>query len=124
MNKKKVTKKELLEMIKGVVVDSEVENTTQLVEFIEKEQKALERKKTAAQKENEVLVEVVYEALKEVEKAVTVAEFLKNDKIAEAGIKSSQKLSALLKKLYDAHRINKYIDKRKSYFSSIPEIEE
>jgi hypothetical protein len=119
MSEKRVTKREMFEMIKGIVVDAGVENEDELVAFIEKEQNALVRKtgtKTKIQKENEVLVEVVYNALAAQGKAVTATELLADATIAEAGIATNQKLSALLKKLVDAQRVAKTSDKKKSYF--------
>jgi hypothetical protein len=119
MSEKRVTKREMFEMIKGVVVDAGVDNVDELVAFIEKEQNALTRKtstKTKTQKENEVLVEVVYNALAAQGKAVTATELLGDAAIADAGIATNQKLSALLKKLVDTQRVNKTSDKKKSYF--------
>ena len=71
--------------------------------------------KTKVQKENEVLVEGVYEALATVAKPVTVTELQEaNEDMANY---SNQKLSALLRMLVNAGRIVKTIDKKKSYFS-------
>ena len=120
MNEKKVTKKEMLERVKGAVLNSGVENVDELVAFIEKEQNALNKKskaKTENQKANEALVEVVYNELVKCENAVTVTELLKEEVIQEAGIKSPQKLSALLKKLVDGGRVSRIQDKKKSYFT-------
>lgn len=120
MNEKKVTKKEMLERVKGAVLNSGVENVDELVAFIEKEQNALNKKskaKTENQKANEILVEVVYNELEKCEKAVTVTELLKEKAIQGAGIKSPQKLSALLKKLVDGGRASRIQDKKKSYFT-------
>lgn len=120
MNEKKVTKKEMLERVKGAVLNSGVENVDELVAFIEKEQNALNKKskaKTENQKANEALIEVVYNELVKCENAVTVTELLKEEVIQEAGIKSPQKLSALLKKLVDGGRVSRIHDKKKSYFT-------
>lgn len=120
MNEKKVTKKEMLERVKGAVLNSGVENVDELVAFIEKEQNALNKKskaKTENQKANEALVEVVYNELVKCENAVTVTELLKEEVIQEVGIKSPQKLSALLKKLVDGGRVSRIQDKKKSYFT-------
>lgn len=110
-NTKKVTKKEYFEILKGIVADNE-----ELVAFIDHEVELLEKRKggmTKAQKENEVLVEDIYNALAEIGEAVTVTDF-----IVKAGLEfTNQKVSALLKKLVDAGRVVKVTDKKKSYFS-------
>lgn len=110
-NTKKVTKKEYFEILRGIVADNE-----ELIAFIDHEVELLEKRKggmTKSQKENEVLVENIYNALAEVGEAVTVTDF-----IAKAGLEfTNQKVSALLKKLVDAGRVVKVTDKKKSYFS-------
>ena len=117
MAEKRITKKEKFEMVKELVLASEVDNKDLLVEFIDKEVENLTKKvgaKTKTQKENEVLVEKVYDELARLGKAVTVTEFLKEVEIE--GVTTNQKASALLKKLVDTHRIKKIIEKKVSYF--------
>lgn len=116
MEKKRMTKKDyfavLAELVKGT------ENEVELTAFINREVELLSKKvngKTKTQKENEVLVENIYEALVAVGHPVTVSELQgANEAI---GTMSNQKVSALLKKLVDAGRIVKTSDKKKSYFS-------
>ena len=65
--------------------------------------------------ENLELVEVIYNTLVDVAKAVTIAEIQEaNATLAEL---SNQKVSALLKKLVDAERVVKVVEKGKAYFS-------
>ena len=124
----KITKKDMfaqiIEMIGcDTVNQAMVEagyNCEAIVEFAEHEIELLAKKsgktgKTKAQKENEVLVELVYEALAEVGKPVTVSEFQAVSELA-AGY-SNQKLSAMLKKLVDSLRVKKTVEGKKSYFS-------
>lgn len=117
---RKITKKERFEMIKEIVLNACVENEAEMIEFIDNEINLLNKKrasgaKTANQKENEVLVEKLYEALAEIGRPVTISELQKEND--EFGAMSNQKVSALMKKLTDANRVNKTVDKKKSYFS-------
>jgi imidazoleglycerol phosphate dehydratase HisB len=118
MENKRVTKREyfsrLIEIVEGVAVD----NSAEIVDFLNHEIELLSKKsnvKTKTQKENEVLVERVFDALVAVERPVTVSELQAAD--AEIGDMSNQKVSALLKKLVDTDRVVKTVDKKKSYFS-------
>lgn len=112
-NTKRTTKKEYFAMIREVVAENE-----ELVAFIDREVKLLNKKstqKTQTQVENEALVEDIYNYLVEIGTPVTVTEL-----IAKAEIElTNQKVSALLKKLVDAGRVAKVIDKKKSYFSAM-----
>lgn len=117
---KKVTKKERFEMIKEIVLNAGLENEAEMVEFLDNEINLLNKKrasgaKTATQKENEVLVERLYGVLAEIGRPVTVSELQKENE--EFGAMSNQKVSALMKKLKDAGRVNKVDDKKKAYFS-------
>lgn len=117
----KMTKKEMFAQVIAMAQGKEVAvSTEEIVAFAEHEIELLEKKsgktgKTKTQKENEVLVEQVFDALAEVGKAVTVTEFQAESEFAATF--SNQKLSALLKKLKDAGRIEKSVEGKKSYFS-------
>lgn len=115
METKRVTKKDMLGELK---VLAEGAKRTDLVEFCEKEIERLANRKstqTKNQKENEGIMETIVEVLSEVGEAVTVSELMKADeRMAEY---SNQKLSALLKKLVEAGKVTKVVDKKKSYFS-------
>ena len=117
---RKVTKKERFEMIKEIVLNAGLDNEAEMIEFLDNEINLLNKKrasgaKTATQKENEVLVERLYEVLAEIGRPVTVSELQKENE--EFGAMSNQKVSALMKKLTDANRVTKTPDKKKSYFS-------
>ena len=113
-----MTKKEYFGEIKKIVEGTNVDNRDEIIEFIDRQVELLSKKsnaKTKVQKENEVLIEGVYEALATVAKPVTVTELQEaNEDMANY---SNQKLSALLRMLVNAGRIVKTIDKKKSYFS-------
>lgn len=118
---KKMTKKEMFKMVANVVERAEVESKAEMLEFLAHEVELLERKsgksgQTKTQKENEVLVEQVFNALVELGKPVTVSEFMK-ESTHEVATLSNQKLSALFKKLVEAERVVKTTEKKKSYFS-------
>ena len=115
METKRVTKKDMLGELKVLAEGAE---RTDLVEFCEKEIERLANRKstqTKNQKENEGIMETIVEVLSEVGEAVTVSELMKADeRMAEY---SNQKLSALLKKLVEAGKVTKVVDKKKAYFS-------
>lgn len=115
METKRVTKKDMLGELKVLAEGAE---RIDLVEFCEKEIERLANRKstqTKNQKENEGIMETIVEVLSEVGEAVTVSELMKADeRMAEY---SNQKLSALLKKLVEAGKVTKVVDKKKSYFS-------
>lgn len=116
----KMTKKDYFNTIATIVANSQVENKEDIQAFISHELELLAKKssksgQTKTQKENEVLIEKVFDALVEVGSAVTITELQSAN--AEMGAFSNQKLSALMKKLVDAERVVKTVDKKKSYFS-------
>lgn len=117
----KMTKKEMFAQVIAMAQGKEVAvSTEEIVAFANHEIELLEKKsgktgKTKTQKENEELVELVFVALAEVGKPVTVSEFQAQSEYASQF--SNQKLSALLKKLKDAGRIDKSVEGKKSYFS-------
>ena len=120
---KKMTKKEMFTMVAKVVENSEVTNKAEMLEFIAHEVELLEKKnsktgQTKTQKENEVLMVQLFEALSEFDKPVTVSEFMKESN-HEIATLSNQKLSALFKKLVDSQKVVKTIEKKKSYFSVV-----
>jgi predicted deacylase len=122
---KKMTKKEMFAQIIAMAKGEKVEILAEeIVAFAEHEIELLAKKsststKTKTQKENEVFVEQVYEALMEVGKPVTVTELMGASE--KTACFSNQKLSALLKKLKDSGRIDKKIEGKKTYFFVITE---
>lgn len=118
MENKRVTKREYFSRLIEIVEGAYVDNSAEIVDFLNHEIELLSKKsnvKTKTQKENEVLMEVIFNALAEVGRPVTVSELQgAND---EVGAMSNQKVSALLKKLKDAGRVVRVDDKKKAYFS-------
>ena len=118
---KKMTKKEMFAMVAKVVENSEVANKAEMLDFIAHEVELLEKKnsktgQTKTQKENEVLMAQLLEALAEFDRPITVSEFMKESS-HEVATLSNQKLSALLKKLVDSKKVIKAVEKKKSFFS-------
>ena len=121
---KKMTKKEWFAQLKGIVENSQYADKDGALEFIAHEVALLEKKSgsksmTKTQKENEVLVEQVYDAMVGLDKAMTVTELM----TVEGLDFSNQKLSALLKKLVEGGRVAKTVEGKKSLFKAIVEVD-
>lgn len=116
----KLTKKDYFKMVASVIENSNVENKTELQSFISHEIELLEKKAqsrgtdNAKTRENNEIVEKIYNALAEINRAVTITEL--QAEIPEFGEYTNQKISALMKKLVDSNRVVKMVDKKKSYF--------
>jgi hypothetical protein len=121
---KKMTKKEMFTLIATLNASN-----TEIVEFCNHEIELLERKKSQGNaKANEKMdsqVTLVYNALVSVGKSITASELIAQgglDELAnESGVVSTQKVSALLKKLVDSGKVSKFTDKKKTYFSVVTE---
>ena len=115
---KKMTKRDYFSKLIEIVECANVDNSAEIVNFLNNEIKLLNKKsnvKTKTQKENEVLMEVVFNTLVEVGKPMTVSELMSANE--EVGAMSNQKVSALLKKLKEDERVVRVEDKKKAYFS-------
>ena len=114
MSEKRVFRKDYLGELKVLAEDAGRED---LVDFCEKEIEKLMNRKTSQtknQKENEGIKETILEVLAGLDEPVTVTDFLKADeRVAEY---SNQKVSALMKQLVDAGKVEKVVDKKRSYF--------
>lgn len=107
----KMTKKEVFERVIEIVKGANVEDEAILVEKLEKEIATLNKKRTSltkTQKENEKLVEKVFDVIAEDEtkEGITIAEVFNKMQDVE-GITSTNKVSALIKKLKDAGRVTR-----------------
>ena len=118
----KVTKKDYFNALRNLVVNTEVENKTALIDFIDNELALLAKKANSAkskpskaQAENEGIKTAIIAALNEAEKALTITEF--QTAYPEFAEYSNQKMSALFKQLVDAGAVEKTVVKKKSYFS-------
>ena len=118
----KTTKKDYFNALRALVVDTEVENKTALIGFIDNELALLAKKANSAkskpskaQAENEGIKTAIIAVLNEAEKALTITEF--QTAYPEFAEYSNQKMSALFKQLVDAGAVEKTVVKKKSYFS-------
>lgn len=113
---KKLTKKDYFNELKGLVSDRQ-----DLVDFIDHEIELLSKKSsrtapTKTQLENEKIKEKIVATLVELGKYATITDIQNaNTELADL---SNQKISALLKQLYDNKIIEKVIDKKKAYFKA------
>lgn len=119
MTNKKMTKRDWFKEMVAIVENSSYERKDELKAVLEKEIESLNNKSrsrglTATQKENIKTMETIKAVLAETDKPKTVTELMQNEKLA--GL-SSQKMTALLKKLTDAGEIVNTKDKRKSLYA-------
>ena len=115
---KKMTKRDYFSKLIEIVECANIDNSEEIVNFLNNEIKLLNKKsnvKTQTKKENEVLMEIVFNTLVEVGKPMTVSELMSANE--EVGAMSNQKVSALLKKLKEDERVVRVEDKKKAYFS-------
>ena len=120
MENKKMTKKETINLLIDVLTGAkEVEDMQIFVDFLVHERELLEKKssnsgQTKTQKENEVIKDKIVETLRTIGQYATIADIQNAN--AELSEYSNQKISALLKQLFDNKIIEKIIDKKKAYF--------
>lgn len=117
---KKITKKERFANIYAIIEQSNAENKTDLLGFIDHEVELLERKSskttmTATQKANLEVMETIKEVLAEKPNS-TVSELIKDERLS---MYTNQKISALLRLLGNdgTKEIVKTSDKKVSRFS-------
>ena len=120
---KKMTKKDYFNALLNI---KEVGTNEKLVTFIEHELELLERKSnsakngekkpTAKQSENEALKDAIYNNMEE-NRLYSITEMQKE--FAECAELSNQKMSALLRLMIEEKRVERIVDKRKTYFSKI-----
>ena len=116
---KKMTKKEMFTLIATLNASN-----TEIVDFCNHEIELLERKKSQGNaKANEKMdkqVALVYSVLESSNTVMTVSEIIASgslDELAnENGVVSTQKVSAILKKLVDSGKVVKFTEKKKTYF--------
>lgn len=101
-----------------------VQANAELVAFIEHELELLsrksssngEKKPTVKQAENEALKDAIYNNMEE-NRLYSITEMQKE--FAECAELSNQKMSALLRLMIEEKRVERIVDKRKTYFSKI-----
>ena len=121
---KKMTKKEMFTLIATLNASHQA-----IVDFCNHEIELLDSKKSNGNKKaNEKVAketEIVYNALVSIERAVSASELIAETDLSalenESGVVSTQKVSAMLKKLVESGKVEKYTDKKKTYFKVITE---
>ena len=116
---KKMTKKEMFTLIANLNASNK-----DIVDFCNHEIELLDRKKSNGNaKANEKMdnqVSLVYSALAGLGRPVKVSELIAETDLVElandSGVVSTQKVSALLKKLKDSGKVVSYTDKKHTYF--------
>jgi len=120
----KKTQKDFFAEIREIVAQA---GRTDLVEFVDGRVAVLDNKKskvsTKRTEEIDKNTALVFDALVNVGKAVTVTELIKSATNEVADF-SGQKVSAYLKKLIEVGKVVKTEDKRVSYFKAVAEIED
>ena len=115
----KVTKKDRFNQLLAI---EEVKGNQDLVDFINHEIELLtrknssEKKLTAAQLENEKTAEVVLATLVENGNGMTVTEIIKSNK--DLSEFTNQKITAILRNLISADKVERIEDKRKTLFKA------
>ena len=116
----KVTKKERFAQLMEIVNASQVENSAELVAFIEHEVELLNKKNsrsgkpTARQVENEEIKESILLILSTVGKPMTVTQLLSELCNPEL---SNQRVSALLTQLKDDFKVVRTVEKKVAFYS-------
>jgi hypothetical protein len=116
---KKMTKKDYYALIKELLANRE-----DIVEFCDHEIELLDKKKSngnaKANEKMEKSVELVYNALVSACVPVSASELIAKGGLEELenefGVVSTQKVSAYLNKLVASGKVEKYTDKKKTYF--------
>lgn len=119
---KKMPKKEMFTLIANRNADN-----AEIVAFCNHEIELLNKKKSngnaKANEKMEKSVELVYDALVAVGRAVTASELIAETDLSalanESGVVSTQKVSAMFKKLKEQGKVETYTDKKKTYFKIV-----
>ena len=115
---KRFNKKEMYAQIYSVIENSNATNKSDLLGFVDREVELLEKKSartpmTATQKANLAILDDIREVLAKKENAVTISDLIKEEPL---NVYTSQKISALMKKLVDGGEVEKTSVKKVSYF--------
>ena len=126
-NSTKVTKRERFAQLMEIVKASDVENSAELVSFIEHEVELLTKKNsrsgkpTKTQVENEAIKTQIVSILERVGKPMTVTQLLAENELADL---SNQKVSALLTQLRKSGEVVRTIEKKVAFYSLADEVED
>lgn len=136
MTEKKITKKTMFTKVLEIIESAEVENKELYTKFINHEIELLEkkssnRKLTAQQEDNKILLETISTILEIARNTenqwLTIAEIQsKSPTLKEYNDKpvTNQRISALLKKLIESGEVERKEEKRKAVFRKVAETEE
>lgn len=102
-------------VIENCTLPQDVAEKLEKIKASYEKKSSTERKPTATQIANEHLKEVVLEVLEQATEPMTVSEIIKAH--TELQGLTTQKVSPLVAKLVDELKVNKTIEKRKSYFT-------
>ena len=102
-------------VIENCTLPQDVAEKLEKIKASYEKKSSAERKPTATQIANEHLKEIVLEVLEQATEPMTVSEIIKAH--AELQGLTTQKVSPLVAKLVDELKVNKTIEKRKSYFT-------
>lgn len=119
---KKMTKKDFYNLIKTEMSDNQA-----VVDFCNHEIELLDKKRTNGNKKGNEQVnktmEIVYNALVSVGRPITATELiatnLLNDIKNDLGMITTQKVSAYLNKLVAENKVEKFVEKKKTYFKIV-----
>ena len=123
MENKKMTKKETINLLIGVLMgNKEVEDVQIFIDFLIHERELLERKssnsgQTKLQKENELIKEKILNTLEILGRYATIDEIQSAN--VELAIYKNQKMSALITQLVNAKLVDRQVDKKKAYFKLV-----
>ena len=126
-NTVKVTKRERFSQLMEIVKASNVENSAELVAFIEHEVELLTKKNsrsgkpTKTQVENETIKAQIISVLERIGKPMTVTQLLAESEFT--GL-SNQKVSALLTQLRKSGEVVRTIEKKVAFYSLPDEVED
>ena len=126
-NSTKVTKRERFAQLMEIVKASDVENSAELVSFIEHEVELLTKKNsrsgkpTKTQVENEAIKTQIVSILERVGKPMTVTQLLAENELADL---SNQKVSALLTQLRKSGEVVRTTEKKVAFYSLADEVED
>ena len=125
-NTVKVTKRERFAQLMEIVKASDVENSAELVAFIEHEVELLTKKNsrsgkpTKTQVENESIKAQIVSVLESAGKPMTVTQLLAKSELADL---SNQKVSALLTQLRKTGVVVRTVEKKVAFYSLADEVE-
>jgi hypothetical protein len=119
-----MTKKEMFAIIITQIEKSDSKSKNEMIDFLNHEIELLERKSskstpTKTQRENEILIAQLEDALKEFENPITITDFMQKSSSPVATL-SNQKISSLLKKCVDERKtVVRTMEKKRAYYCLI-----